>query len=247
MSISCLSSICIIFVLVYHHLDYSICGHPLLPGHHYHHLPDVCHPHCLRLPFLFLLENPGTPLHLHHESLNYLGHNWSEESKTLSSYLFQSLPPCPHPWPRPHAGWLHHKGEYNISIILKFPNNILIIQYFCECLFSKSTQPVPLLICVVHGAHTSSVAIMPVRWKLMLLRLLTGCLLTWICLTSLARKQDSQDKLNFTGNNAPRKSNLSGLLEHRRSIVKEQCDKLKQQGRQRSSYIVPENFLTVKR
>ena len=104
--------------------------------------------------------------------------------------------------------------------------------FLLPCLLSKYSKFVLMLLCM-----TSSVLMMPGRWKLLLLRLLSGCFLTWICLACLAKKQDSQQQLNIS----TRKPSFSILLDHRKSIVREQCNKLEQQGNLRSSYIVPEN------
>ena len=83
---------------------------------------------------------------------------------------------------------------------------------------------------------------MPSRWHA---RVAMGVVATILCLHLIVRKDNENE--NTTTNNFENKSNFSLLMEKRRSVVREQCSLLKKQGRRRSSYLVPENFLTIKK
>ena len=59
------------------------------------------------------------------------------------------------------------------------------------------------------------------------------------------KNQVNQESNAIQVNNSAK--DFSELLKQRRHLVREQCEKLELQGKLRSSYIVPENFLTLKK
>ena len=88
---------------------------------------------------------------------------------------------------------------------------------------------------------------MPRRLQLWLIRLCIVCLVTILCYTVTSDKENIPVESHAHPGQAATAANISALIRERRQVVQEQCSKLELEGKLRSSYIAPENFLTVKR
>lgn len=77
--------------------------------------------------------------------------------------------------------------------------------------------------------------------QLFLTRLCIGCIGIILCYTIVLYKQDTKSQSSTEA------TDFSAIMRQRREVVKKECEKLQLAGKQRSSYIVPENFLTVPR